>query len=197
MKHRDTPTQTAADTAAPYSHLDPDDDLIGRGIAQWRRERPDIDSSGKEVVGRLIRLEEVVLRAINASQEPYGLKYIEYAVLTTLRVDGAPYCLAPSQLQARLLCSSGGLSNILKRLEGQGLVRREVDKADRRGVLVTLTTKGRHLADKAMPAHARAEQELLAMFSPQEREVLARLLSRMLVVNAPELGRAPEAETQA
>ncbi|AUT47624.1 MarR family winged helix-turn-helix transcriptional regulator [Achromobacter sp. AONIH1] len=192
MTHHNKPARTA-DAASPYSHLHPDDDLIGRGIAQWRRERPDIDSSGKEVVGRLIRLEEVVLRAINASQAPHGLKYIEYAVLTTLRVDGAPYQLAPSQLQARLLCSSGGLSNILKRLETQGLVRRTTDKADRRGVLVTLTVKGKHLADKAMPAHAQAEQNLLAMFTPEERDTLARLLSRMLVVNAPELGREEEA----
>jgi DNA-binding MarR family transcriptional regulator len=73
-------------------------------------------------------------------------------------------------------------------------VRREVDKADRRGVLVTLTTKGKHLADKAMPAHAQAEQDLLAMFTPQERDTLARLLSRMLVANAPELGQTPNTD---
>ena len=61
-------------------------DLVGRGIAQWRSERPDIDSSGKAVVGRLLRLEEVVLRTLNDALLPHRIKYQEYAVLATLRV---------------------------------------------------------------------------------------------------------------
>ena len=40
-------------------------DIVGRGIAQWRRERPDIDCSGKSVVGRILRLQDVILRAAN------------------------------------------------------------------------------------------------------------------------------------
>jgi DNA-binding MarR family transcriptional regulator len=166
------------------------DDLIGRGIELWTRERPDLDSSGKAVVGRLIRLEEVVLRSINAVLQPFGLKYQEYAVLATLRVSGPPYRLTPSRLQATLLFTSGGLSNLLKRLEREGLVRRSTDPKDGRGVLVKLTAKGQRLADQAMPKHAAAELYLLRMFDPQERALLARLLSVMMVENAPELGPA-------
>jgi DNA-binding MarR family transcriptional regulator len=166
----------------------PEADLVGRGIAQWRSERPDIDSSGKAVVGRLLRLEEIILRTINEALAPHGIKYQEYAVLATLRVAGAPYQLTPSRLQATLLFSSGGLSNLLKRLERDGLVRRAVNPRDGRGVLVTLTAKGRGLADRAMPDHARAELQLLQMFDPTERAALSALLSRMMVGNAPDLG---------
>jgi DNA-binding MarR family transcriptional regulator len=166
----------------------PERDLVGRGIAQWRSERPDIDSSGKAVVGRLLRLEEVILRTINEALAPHGIKYQAYAVLATLRVAGAPYRLTPSRLQATLLFSSGGLSNLLKRLERDGLVNRAVNPQDGRGVIVSLTAKGRGLADRAMPDHAGAELKLLAMFSPREREVLSGLLSRMMVGNAPDLG---------
>ncbi|VTU45680.1 Multiple antibiotic resistance protein MarR (plasmid) [Variovorax sp. PBL-E5] len=166
-------------------------DLVGRGIALWASERPDLDSSGKAVVGRLIRLEEVVLRSLNAVLQPFGLKYQEYAVLATLRVSGPPYRLTPSRLQATLLFTSGGLSNLLKRLERDGLVRRSTDPRDGRGVLVRLTARGQRLADEAMPRHAAAELRLLRMFEPQERAALARLLSVMMVGNAPELGPAP------
>lgn len=161
------------------------DDVVGRGVAQWRTERPDIDSSGKEVIGRLLHLEGVVLQAVNAVLAPHGLKYLEYGVLATLRVSGAPYRMTPSNLQARLLFTSGGLSNLLKRLEANGWVQRTDDPQDGRGVLVCLTPKGRRLADRAMPDHANAELHLLRMFSPQERDHLADLLARMMDASVP------------
>lgn len=161
------------------------EDVVGRGIAQWRAERPDLDSSGKEVVGRLLHLEGVVLQAVNSALAPHGLKYLEYAVLATLRVSGAPFRMTPSNLQARLLFTSGGLSNLLKRLEGNGWIQRTDDPEDGRGVLVCLTPKGRRLADRAMPDHANAEQRLLRMFSLQERAQLADLLARMMAGNEP------------
>jgi DNA-binding MarR family transcriptional regulator len=138
-----------------------------------------------------LRLEEVVLRSINSVLQPFGLKYQEYAVLATLRVAGAPYRLSPSRLQATLLFTSGGLSNLLKRLEREGWVRRSSDPKDGRGVLVKLTPKGLRLADEAMPKHAAAEQHLLRMFDSQQRENLSALLSMMMVGNAPELGPEP------
>jgi DNA-binding MarR family transcriptional regulator len=166
-------------------------DLVERGIRQWRTERPDIDSSGKAVVGRLLRLEEVVLRTINAVLQPFGIKYQEYAVLATLRVAGAPYRLSPSRLQSTLLFTSGGLSNLLKRLEQEGLVKRSIHPDDGRGVLVKLTAKGMRLADETMPKHAAAELHLLRMFDTGQREALAGLLSQMMTGNAPETGPEP------
>ncbi|MDM0086693.1 MULTISPECIES: MarR family transcriptional regulator [unclassified Variovorax] len=163
-------------------------DLVERGIRQWRRERPDLDSSGKAVVGRLLRLEGVVLRTLNLVLEPLGLKYQEYAVLATLRVAGAPYRLSPSRLQSTLLFTSGGLSNLLKRLEKEGWIKRSIDPNDGRGVLVKLTAKGVRLADEAMPRHAAAELHLLRMFDASQRTELSKLLSQMMTGNAPELG---------
>ena len=156
------------------------DDVVGRGIAQWRAERPDIDSSGKAVIGRLLHLEGVVLQAVNAALEAHGLKYQEYAVLATLRVAGAPYKMTPSSLKSRLLFTSGGLSNLLKRLEASGWIARSDDPEDGRGVLVSLTPKGRKLADAAMPDHATAELSLLQGLSAAERKLLAGLLARMM-----------------
>ncbi|WP_198088899.1 MarR family winged helix-turn-helix transcriptional regulator [Variovorax sp. E3] len=166
-------------------------DLVARGIRQWQRERPDIDSSGKSVVGRLLRLEEVVLRTLNQVLEPFGMKYQEYAVLATLRVAGASYRLSPSRLQSTLLFTSGGLSNLLKRLEKEGWIKRSIDPNDGRGVLVKLTAKGIRLADEAMPRHAAAELHLLRMFDDGQRDVLSGLLSQMMTGNAPELGPEP------
>ncbi|WP_158814633.1 MarR family winged helix-turn-helix transcriptional regulator [Methylocapsa sp. S129] len=159
-------------------------DLVGRGMAQWRRQRPDIDGSGKAVVGRILALQDIILRTVNAALARHGLRYPVYAVLATLRVAGEPYRMSPSRLQATMLFTSGGISNLLRRVEEQGYVRRFADPADGRGILVELTDKGFAAAEAAMADHADAERRLCAMFGEQERETLSTLLSRMILLNA-------------
>ena len=97
---------------------------------------------------------------------------------------GPPFRMTPSALKRKLLFTSGGLSNLLKRLEQSGWIRRADDPEDGRGVLVHLTPKGRRLADESMQDQARAELELLHMFSPSEQQLLAGMLARMLSGNS-------------
>jgi DNA-binding MarR family transcriptional regulator len=158
-------------------------DLVGRGMAQWRRQRPDIDGSGKAVVGRILYLQETILRAVNAALAAHGVRYADYAVLATLRVAGEPYRMSPSRLQATMLFTSGGVSNLLRRVEKKGYVRRLADPADGRGILVELTEKGFALAEAAMADHAAVERRLCAMLNAAEQEQLAALLSRMILLN--------------
>jgi DNA-binding MarR family transcriptional regulator len=168
--------------AAPAIAAAPEFDLVGRGMAQWRRERPDIDCSGKAIVGRVLLLQDIILRAVNAALAPHGLRYQTYSVLATLRVSGAPYRMSPSRLQATMLLTSGGISNLLRRLDAQGLVRRFEDKTDRRGVVVELTRRGLDLADRAMVDHARMERQLCAMLDADDQKQVATLLSRMALL---------------
>ena len=177
MKQREGAGADAPEDASEF-------DLVGRGMAQWRHERPDIDCSGKAVVGRVLMLQDIILKAVNAALARHGLRYPAYAVLATLRAAGPPYRLSPSQLQATMLFTSGGVSNLLRRVERQGHVRRSSDPADKRGVRVELTLKGLDLADRAMADHAAAERQLCAMFNTEEQGSLAALLSRMIVLNA-------------
>jgi DNA-binding MarR family transcriptional regulator len=67
-------------------------------------------------------------------------------VLATLRSVGSPFELRPTGLQARLLLSSGGISNVLNRLERNGLVERQRDSNDGRSCWVRLTGEGAKLA---------------------------------------------------
>jgi DNA-binding MarR family transcriptional regulator len=158
-------------------------DLVGRGMAQWRRQRPDIDCSGKAVIGRIVHLQETILRAVNAALAPHGLRYADYAVLATLRAAGEPFRMSPSRLQATMLFTSGGVSNLVRRVEKKGHVRRRADPADGRGTLIELTQRGLALAEVAMVDHAAAERRLCAMLNAREQDQLAALLSRMILLN--------------
>lgn len=172
-------------TEAPSAAIEasPAFDLVGRGMAQWRRERPDLDCSGKAVVGRVLCLQETILRAVNAALAAHHLRYADYAVLATLRVAGEPYRMSPSRLQATMLFTSGGVSNLLRRVEKKGYVRRLADPADGRGILVELTPTGFALVEAAMADHAAVERRLCAMLGGEEQEQLAGLLSRMILLN--------------
>jgi DNA-binding MarR family transcriptional regulator len=158
-----------------------EDDRVGAGMQRWRREFPDVDCSGKAVVGRLLHLHEVFLTAINRTLAKHRLKYPAFAVLATLRVEGAPYRMSPKALLDSLIMTSGGLSNILRRLEQAGHIRRMADETDGRGVIVELTEKGRLLVEPAMRDHADTERRLVAALSPGERAQVAGMLGRLML----------------
>jgi DNA-binding MarR family transcriptional regulator len=160
-----------------------ENDRVGAGMDRWRREFPEIDCSGKAVVGRLLHLHEIFLTAVNRALAKHKLKYPAFAVLATLRVEGAPYRMSPKALLDTLILTSGGLSNLLRRLEKAGHIRRMADETDGRGVIVELTDKGRKLVEPAMRDHAETERRLIAMLSPEERHSIAAGLGRMMLGN--------------
>lgn len=156
-------------------------DLVDEGIAMWRTTRPDIDSSAKAIVGRIIRLRELIQETVNESLQTLHIKYPTYSVLATLRVRGEPFELSPKKLKRTLLMTSGGLSNLLERIERHGWIERQSDPHDRRGVIVRLTAAGQALVDEAMVVHARTEHRIIASLSPEERELVAGLLRKILL----------------
>lgn len=97
-----------------------------------------------------------------------------------LRGVGHPYCLNPSDLQVRLLLSSGAMTNRLTRLERKGLVERNLSKYDRRNVEVTLTEEGRQWIEFWLPEYCDLQSSLLAKFSEVEQEALSTQLQQWL-----------------
>ena len=156
-------------------------DRIGAGMQRWRRELPDVDCSGKAVVGRLLHLHEIFLTAIDRTLAKHRLKYPAFAVLATLRVEGAPYRMSPKQLLDTLILTSGGLSNLLRKLEKAGHIRRMADDMDGRGVIVELTEQGRELVEPAMRDHAETERRLVVALSKEEQHIVASALGRMML----------------
>src|SRR5882762_4856093 len=175
---RNSAARRAGIAEAPAAY---ETDRVGAGMQRWRREFPDIDCSGKAVVGRLLHLHEVILKAVNGTLAKHRLKYPAYAVLATLRVEGKPYRMSPKALLDTLILTSGGLSNLLRRLEKAGHIRRLADEQDGRGVIVELTEQGRRLVEPAMRDHAKTERRLVAALSKAEQRAAANALGRMML----------------
>jgi DNA-binding MarR family transcriptional regulator len=156
-------------------------DWVDHVRTQWARERPDLDTSPVAVVGRLGRLGTFLDAGLERVFRRYDLSRADFDVLATLRREGAPYCLPQKVVMRSVLRTSGTLSVRIDRLERKGLVRREPDPADRRGVIVGLTERGRELVDLVAPVHLANEERLLATLAPAQRDALADLLRTLLI----------------
>ena len=153
------------------------DDLI----AAWRQERPDLDVEPLAVLSRVSRLARHLDIARRGAFAAHGLESWEFDVLSALRRSGPPYQLTPGLLLRATLVTSGTMTNRIDRLAEAGLVSREPDPRDRRGVLVTLSERGKAVVDAAFTDLLEREQALLSCLGPEQRQVLADLLRVMLV----------------
>jgi DNA-binding MarR family transcriptional regulator len=152
------------------------DDLV----AAWRTERPDLDVAPLQVLSRISRLAKHLDRARKTAFAAHGLESWQFDVLSTLRRQGPPYQLSPGGLLRATLVTSGTMTNRIDHLAAAGLVRRQPDPQDKRGVLVALTDEGRGRVDAALADLLSREETLLAGLKPAERQVLAGLLRVLL-----------------
>ena len=124
-------------------------------------------------------LYKVFLRQATRALEPLGLELFEYDVLSALRRQGRPFALPATALARSTGLSSGAMTNRVDILEERGFVRREKDKHDRRGVLVSLTSHGRRIIDQAIQLRLEAADEGLTGITAEELQELARLLRKI------------------
>jgi DNA-binding MarR family transcriptional regulator len=102
--------------------------------------------------------------------DPFDVKFIDYSVLRVLQLAGPPYELTTGELGDIVLRSSGGMTQIVDRLESAALVERVADRSDRRKVVVQLTPAGRDLAQRASAAYARQRRRIIKALSAEEVE---------------------------
>lgn len=162
-------------------------DSIATFIADWQRERPDLDPWPLGIFGRTSRIDAHFLKRADCWLSPLGLGWETFSLIAALRRSGKPYELNPTELQRQSLLTSGAMTNRIDRVEALGLVERRPDTNDRRGVIVRLTPAGRALADKAIAVHFSQGADVLGALNAREREQLGQLLARLLnsLENAP------------
>ena len=156
-------------------------DAVDVILAQWHRERPDLDVSPMAIIGRVGRLSKHLERSIQKTVADFSLNGGEFDVLATLLRSGQPYQLTPTELFNTLMISSGTMTHRLDRLEQADLVKRIPDPSDRRGTLIQLSEQGFNVIEKAVEAHVANGQRLLSALEQAERETLAQLLRKLLI----------------
>ncbi|MHB1329898.1 MAG: MarR family winged helix-turn-helix transcriptional regulator [Gemmatimonadales bacterium] len=106
-----------------------------------------------------------------------GLSLARYGVLNELVRAGSP--LALSQLAAQLSCVKSNMTQLIDRLEADGLVRRETDPADRRSTRAVITSAGLARHAEGADRLRQVEAGFDATIPASEREVLLRVLKAL------------------
>ncbi len=169
------------------------DDPVDKLLQQWAQERPELDCSSLSVVVRVIYLAKVFRQSTEQALAGLDLKLWEYDVLSALRRQGPPFQLPATGLARASLLTSGAMTNRIDRLEARGLVVRATDPADRRGVNVRLTSRGRELTDAAIEARLQSANRQLEALSPAERHAMSAGLRRLFLEAVPAAGSDPSA----
>jgi DNA-binding MarR family transcriptional regulator len=149
-------------------------------LAQWARERPDLDVGPMGLIGRVLRLSRHLMREMEGTLATHGLNFASFDVLATLRRAGPPFALSPNDLLGTMMITSGTMTHRVDQLEKAGHVRRQPNPADGRSVLIALTPGGRALVDGVLAAHVATQARLVAHLDAGQRAALGPLLSAWL-----------------
>lgn len=156
-------------------------DIVDALVDRWAEEMPRFDGKAKGLVYRLIYLNERYMAVMQSRLRKQGLTLGSYGVLACLRRQGEPYAMSPTAIFKALSLSSGGVSNLLEKMEKDRLVKRSPDPNDRRGVLVKLTNRGKVIADEAAALESAAEENFISDVSDAELSALNMMLRRILI----------------
>ncbi len=147
-------------------------DRIDKILAQWRKERPELDVAPMGLIGRISRLSVILRTEMEKTWAEFGLNPPSFDVLATLRRSGPPFRLSPGDLIASTMVTSGTMTNRIDKLVAAGLVERTPNPEDGRGFLIGLSDKGFALIDEAVTAHVATQEKLIAALQDDERDRL-------------------------
>ncbi len=113
-----------------------------------------------------------------AMESATGLPHTWFEVLIRLaRSDGGQ--LTMGALAEEVALTSGGVTRLVDRMIGAGLVERRSSPRDRRVTHAAITGPGRTALDRAAVVHARTLREVFAGFSDRDLSALDGLLDRL------------------
>lgn len=95
------------------------------------------------------------------------------STLSVLRLEGAQRITVLAEREA---VSQPAMTNLVQRLEAQGLVTRAADPADARATLISVTEAGVRVIDKRRRLQDDALRATLARLSPEDHDALVAAL---------------------
>src|SRR5712675_2355028 len=125
----------------------------------------------------VLHASSVLESRLEARLSEVGLSLAKLAALRRLTEAGDSLPLG--QLAERLSCVKSNVTQLVDRLEADGLVNRTGDPNDRRSRLAVLTDEGKAAYLKGSEIQMQAERELFGVLTPTESDTLHELLGKL------------------
>lgn len=132
---------------------------------------------------RLVRMTNHLHKTIrdrtNALLKKHDLSDSSYTVLAIL-YGSVDESASASELSEACHEKPANLTRVCDELVARGLIERRPKPGDRRAVVLTLSERGRALAEQAIPQVSNMVAEACGDFEPGELQQLSRLYARLL-----------------
>jgi DNA-binding MarR family transcriptional regulator len=156
-----------------------------------------LDYQREGIVNLARRFGQVLMSAVSAVTPQEGLRN-EFGLLVAIsHMSG----LEQKTLAAAMALDVTTVGQLVDVLEKKGRVRRVSSSTDRRVKLIEITDAGRRHVAEHRPKVIKAQAEVLAVLSEQERRTLTELIARVIAANPqhdrPGAGRrSPKSKTE-
>jgi DNA-binding MarR family transcriptional regulator len=136
----------------------------------------------------LSRLGTVTRLRLSDALAPLGLTMRQFAVLRALEINQG---LSQAALGERLQIGASSMVLVLDDCQKAGWTERRSDPSDRRRYALHLTPAGRRVLLRAKDATTKAQEQLFAPLSPEQRVELSDLLN-LLAASGPMVASAAD-----
>lgn len=152
-------------------------DVVEASRRVWLERWSPEAASGMAVYVAILRSHQLLDSQVNAVMRTLDLSFARYEVLSWLATDPES-SLALSWISRTLRIPPATVTNLIDRLEADGLVVRVPHPSDARTTLAEITPEGRRLADDATRALNAAVYEVIGL-AEAERGELVELLAAL------------------
>jgi DNA-binding MarR family transcriptional regulator len=150
-------------------------DVVEASRRVWLERWEPTAASGMAVYTAIVRSYQLLNARVDEVMKRLGLSYPRYQVLTWLATDPES-SLTLSWISKTLRIPPATVTNIIDRLQADGLIRRVTHPDDARTTLAVITPKGRRLAMKATDELNDVVYRRVGL-DEEQREQLVRLLA--------------------
>ena len=132
---------------------------------------------GERMMWSLLETARALEERLEGALAEVGLSSPRLSVLTELVKSTSPLPL--SELAARLSCVRSNITQLVDRLEADGLVRRVHDAADRRSIRAEITQAGRERQAAGAERLARVQSDFADRLGSVDESALAQVLTAL------------------
>lgn len=138
----------------------------------------DIISENKLELSTLItftRAEHIIHKKELETIKESGLTITQFAVLEVLYNKGD---LKICEIIEKILTTSGNITVVIKNLEKDGLVKKNLDSKDKRSTIISITDKGKKIIEDILPNHIENISGIFSILTDEEKITLKNILKK-------------------
>ena len=147
-----------------------------------RDMNPDIEPEALDLMDQMRQVSHGLRQMGENSLTTSGMSYARYRLLMSLffsaRIDGREG-LNPSEISERQGTSRNTISSLIRDLEDEGMIVRQLDNDDRRKFIIKLTNEGEELVQDHSSKHMHMIAECFSSLTEEERQQLRHILDKI------------------